>query len=109
VEGHASESTTEMTGTNCTLDAARNGPERSRQLLGKEKLADGNLFILLTAHVNGRPLLMSGNEIAKLPKDGEPGAGWRGGGCFFIPALWQEFRSAPTHLFIPLWDDCVYV
>src|SRR3990172_1575462 len=52
--GTASESTTKMTGTNCTLDAARHGPERPRQLLRKEKLADGNLFSLLTAHANGR-------------------------------------------------------
>jgi len=38
---------TEMTGTNCTLDAARNGPKKQRQLLGKKRLADGNLFSLL--------------------------------------------------------------
>jgi hypothetical protein len=44
-----------MTGTNCTLDAARNGPKKQRQLLGKERLADGNPFSLLTAHANGRP------------------------------------------------------
>jgi hypothetical protein len=25
-----------MTGTNCTLDAARNGPKKQRQLLGKK-------------------------------------------------------------------------
>jgi hypothetical protein len=49
----ASESTTEMTGTNYTLDAARNGPEKPRQLLRKERLADGNLFSCLTAHANG--------------------------------------------------------
>ena len=49
----ASESTTEMTGTNYILDAARNGPEKQRQLLRKERLADGNLFFLLTAHANG--------------------------------------------------------
>ena len=42
-----------MTGTNGTLDAARNGPERQRQLLREEKLADGKLFLLLTAHANG--------------------------------------------------------
>jgi hypothetical protein len=42
-----------MTGTNCILDAARNGPERQRQLLRKERLAAGNLFFLLTAHANG--------------------------------------------------------
>ena len=46
-------SPTEMTGTNGTLDAARNGPERQRQLLREEKLADGKLFLLLTAHANG--------------------------------------------------------
>jgi hypothetical protein len=43
-----------MTGTNCTLDAARNGPEKQRQLLRKkQKLADENPFFLLTAHANG--------------------------------------------------------
>jgi hypothetical protein len=42
-----------MTGTNCTLDAARNGPKKQRQLLRKEKLADDNLFLQLTAHANG--------------------------------------------------------
>jgi hypothetical protein len=45
-----------MTGTNCTLDAARNGPEKQRQLLGKKRLAAGKLFSFLTAHVNGRPV-----------------------------------------------------
>src|ERR1039457_3082458 len=50
------ETTTEMTGTNDSVDAARNGPERQRQLLRKERLADGKLFSLLTAHANGRPL-----------------------------------------------------
>ena len=49
----ASESTTEMTGTNYTLDAARNGPEKQRQLLREERLADGNHFSLLTARANG--------------------------------------------------------
>jgi hypothetical protein len=44
---------TEMTGTNRTLDAARNGPEKQRQLLRKEMLAAENLFSLLTAHANG--------------------------------------------------------
>ncbi len=48
-------STTEMTGTNCILDAARNGPERQRQLLIKEKLAAENPSSHLTAHANGRP------------------------------------------------------
>jgi hypothetical protein len=47
------ETTTEMTGTNRTLDAARNGPEKQRQLLRKEMLAAENLFSLLTAHANG--------------------------------------------------------
>jgi hypothetical protein len=43
-----------MTGTNGTLDAARNGPEKQRQLLRKrQKLAAENLFSLLTAHANG--------------------------------------------------------
>lgn len=42
-----------MTGTNCTLDAARNGPEKQRQLLRKGKLAAENLFSLLTAHAIG--------------------------------------------------------
>jgi hypothetical protein len=42
-----------MTGTNRTLDAARNGPKRPRQLLSKEKLAAENLFSSLTAHANG--------------------------------------------------------
>jgi len=46
-----------MTGTNCTLDAVRNGPERQRQLLRKGRLADENLFLPLTAHANGRPLM----------------------------------------------------
>ncbi len=45
-----------MTGTNGTLDAARNGPEKQRQLLREARLADGNLFSHLTAHANGRPL-----------------------------------------------------
>jgi hypothetical protein len=45
-----------MTGTNCTLDAARTGTEKQRQLLRKEKLPDGNPFFLLTTHANGRPL-----------------------------------------------------
>jgi hypothetical protein len=36
--------TTEMTGTNRALNAARNGLKRQRQLLRNEKLADGNLF-----------------------------------------------------------------
>jgi len=49
---------------------------------------------------------MSGNEIAELAKDGELGAGWRGRGCFFYFCLVAEFRSAPTHLLIPLWDGC---
>ena len=47
----ASESTTE---TNCILDAARNSQKKQRQLLGKKRLADGNLFSFLTAHANGR-------------------------------------------------------
>jgi hypothetical protein len=42
-----------MTGTNGTLDAARNGPKKQRQLLRKEKLADENPFSLLTVHANG--------------------------------------------------------
>src|ERR1039458_6256539 len=52
----------EMTGTNCTLDAARNGPERQRQLFRNKKLADENLFLLLTAHANGRPPFTSGRS-----------------------------------------------
>jgi hypothetical protein len=44
---------TEMTGTNGTTGAARLGQKSQRQLLGKKKLADGNLFCLLTAHANG--------------------------------------------------------
>jgi len=44
-----------MTGTNYILDAARNGLKRQRQLLRKERLADGKLFFFLTAHANGRP------------------------------------------------------
>ncbi len=52
-ESEASEPTTEMTVTNCTLDATRNGPEKPRQLLRKERLADVNQFLLLTAHANG--------------------------------------------------------
>jgi hypothetical protein len=43
---------TEMTGRNRALNAARNG-QRQRQLLIKEKLADGKLFLHLTAHANG--------------------------------------------------------
>jgi len=35
------------------LDAARNGPKKQRQLLRKERLADDNLFLRLTAHANG--------------------------------------------------------
>jgi hypothetical protein len=38
------------------MDAARNGPEKQRQLLRKEKLPAGNPFSLLTAHANGGPL-----------------------------------------------------
>ncbi len=45
-----------MTGRNRALNAARNGLKRQRQLLRKERLADGNPFSLLTAHANGRPL-----------------------------------------------------
>jgi hypothetical protein len=46
-----------MTGRNRALNAARNnGRKRPRQLLRKEKLADGNPFLHLTAHANGRPL-----------------------------------------------------
>jgi hypothetical protein len=48
-----------MTGTNCTLDAARNGTEKQRQLLIK-RLADDNLFFQLTAHANGWVTLMPG-------------------------------------------------
>jgi hypothetical protein len=53
----ASESTTEMTGTNYILDAARHGPERPRQLLREERPADGNPFFHcplfhLTAHAS---------------------------------------------------------
>jgi hypothetical protein len=44
---------TQMAGTNRTLDAARNGPEKQRQLLRNEMLAAENLFSLLTAHANG--------------------------------------------------------
>jgi len=33
--------------------AARNGLKRQRQLLRKERLADGNPFLHLTAHANG--------------------------------------------------------
>jgi hypothetical protein len=51
----APESITEMTGTNCTMDAARNGPEKQRPLLRTERLADGNLFPRLTTHANGGP------------------------------------------------------
>ena len=41
-----------------TLDAVRPGPKRQRQLLRKERLADGDPFSLLTAHANGRPLCL---------------------------------------------------
>jgi hypothetical protein len=41
-----------MTGTNYILDAARNGLKRQRQLLRKERLADGKLFFFLTAHAS---------------------------------------------------------
>jgi hypothetical protein len=56
-----------MTGTNCTLDAARNGPKRPRQLLRKRKLADGKLFSHLTAHANGwTPILIAGVAVLAL-------------------------------------------
>jgi hypothetical protein len=45
--------TTEMTGRNRALNAARNGQKRPRQLLENGKLADGNPFLHLTAHANG--------------------------------------------------------
>jgi hypothetical protein len=48
-----------MTGTNCTLDAARNGLEKPRPLLRKERLAGGNLFFRLTTHANGCPVYLS--------------------------------------------------
>jgi len=54
-----------MTGTNGTLDAARTGPKRPRQLLRKERLADKNLISLLTAHANGRPLNDSSNDKSR--------------------------------------------
>src|ERR1041385_9197557 len=65
-----------MTGTNCTLDAARNGPKRKRQLLGKERLAAGNLFSRLTAHANGRHLSDrgAGEEVAAAVLRLVPGA-----------------------------------
>ena len=44
--------TTEMTGRNRALNAARNG-QRQRQLLRNGKLADANPFLHLTAHANG--------------------------------------------------------
>jgi hypothetical protein len=55
--GRHSPTTTEMTGRNRALNAARNGQKRQRQLLRKERLADGNPFLHLTALANGRPLL----------------------------------------------------
>ena len=57
----------EMTGTNGTLDAARNGQRKQRQLLRKERLADGNQFSLLTAHANGRPLYPLHARVVALP------------------------------------------
>jgi hypothetical protein len=48
--------TTEMTGRNRALNAARpNGRrrQRQRQLLEKKKLAAGNPFLHLTSHANG--------------------------------------------------------
>jgi hypothetical protein len=38
------------------LDAARNGPEKQRPLLRKERLAGGNLFSRLATHANGWPV-----------------------------------------------------
>ncbi len=57
-----------MTGTNCTLDAARNGPEKPKLLLKKERLIDpiskpkkigqiGSLpikFLLFAGHLSGQ-------------------------------------------------------
>ena len=40
-------------GLDVPYDAARNGPEKPRQLLRKERLADLNLFLRLTAHADG--------------------------------------------------------
>src|SRR6516164_8234043 len=39
-----------------TLDAARNCPERQRQLLRKGRPPDGNSFSLSTSHAIGRPI-----------------------------------------------------
>ena len=43
-QSDVSESMTEMTGTNCTLDAARKGSEKHRQLLRKENWLTEILF-----------------------------------------------------------------
>ena len=59
----ASESTTEITGPNYSLDAAGTGPKKERQLLRKERLADGNLFFSWTAPANGRPLNVAANAL----------------------------------------------
>ena len=45
-----------MVGIDLHSNNALCGQRRQRQLLRKERLADGNLFSLLTAHANGRPL-----------------------------------------------------
>ena len=46
----------EMTGLNYTLDAARIGSEKQRQLSRKEKVAAGNVFPRLTAPADGWPV-----------------------------------------------------
>ena len=50
---------TEMTGTNDTTGTVRLGRKRPGQLLGKEKAGCRRSFILLTAHANGCPPLIT--------------------------------------------------
>ena len=52
----ASDSTTEMTGTNRALNVARQNGRRPGQLLRKEKLPEEISFPLLTSPANGHPL-----------------------------------------------------
>ena len=55
-----------MTGTNDTAGTVRLGRKRPRQLLRKERLADGDPFCVLTAHANGRPLSAGSNVTLRV-------------------------------------------
>lgn len=46
----------EMTGGNRVWNATSHYGQSQRQRLGNGKPADGNLFLHLTAHANGRPV-----------------------------------------------------